>query len=118
MNRDRSVDDAHNLLYIAKFLQSKHGDSGEMIVGEWGVTGADGPDQLSHLYSVIIQSSISQSQKSLPSVMFYLSHSVVDERAQGVGIWGVRWFSWDSFQGVVRYQLNPYTSSTPDQQAL
>jgi hypothetical protein len=115
MNSKRSNNHAHELLRRSRQVQRTYGDAGSMIVGEWGINFDEDPDDLSDLYGAIIQASYLSGDRYWPDIMFYFSHHHV---LDGAGDWGMRWFDVQTFSGVSRFTLNPYSPSPPDQKAF
>lgn len=111
MNSVRSDGDAYGLLRAAKDLQIINGDYGELIVGEWGVTLDDGPDDMSDLYAAILQGWRPISERVRPDIMFYFSHPVVEDSN---GKWGLRFTEAIEIAGANRFRLNPYLSPKPE----
>ncbi|MBI4492561.1 MAG: hypothetical protein HY690_07185 [Chloroflexi bacterium] len=82
IHRDRTEAHIQNLFDAVNEIRSDWGESGDLLVGEWGVTAQDynsDPNSLSHVFNLI---------KPHPSMMFLFAHHVHE---QG-GTWGLRNF--------------------------
>jgi hypothetical protein len=111
MNSIRSNTHGHNFIKAVKDKQISSGDWGELVIGEWGVTLDDGPDELSDLYVAITQSTFPLSQRVLPDIMFYYTHHVVTDSN---GKWGLRWSGEQFINSRWRFTVNPYLTPVPD----
>jgi hypothetical protein len=120
IHRSRSSTDVRDILSTVSQTQVNFGDSGQLIIGEWGVHMLDDtPDDLSELYAQIRQDNYPQPY--WPNIMFYLSHHNITDPG---GIWGLRWstnftipFQYPNGFVLNSYRLDPYGSSTPNQKA-
>lgn len=105
-------------------IQSKAGDGGSMIVGEWGVVGTDGPNDLTSVYSDIVQNSWSENERYLPDIMFYFSHHIQDETVDHDHpvVWGFRrydFYTRSPDQSQVRFSIKLYDHDNAiDERAL
>lgn len=120
IHRSRTDTEVRDILSTAKQTQISFGDSGEMIIGEWGVHMLeDTPDDLTALYDQIKQDNYAQ--PFWPDLMFYLSHHNI---ADPGGIWGLRWstnftipFQYPNGFTLNSYRLDQYGSSTANPKA-
>jgi hypothetical protein len=109
MHRLRTADRAWDLLKKTREVQRTRGDDGSLIVGEWGVTEEDGPNQLSELYANILQTAISPTNRAQPDIMFFYKHHRDPESGEDLGI---QKYSVQTTAGVDNYELEANDSAT------